>query len=103
MKKVLAILIIISIFFNINVLSKSNKISFKRVNTLNFTNVIRSEEIYYRIKKICSYNFCDYAVGENIKDKLSNFEESYLKTIGDVDIKNELKIKGIRITSVYLN
>ena len=101
MKKIFILIILILITFNLNVYSKS-KIKFNDLNTLNFIKKINNEEFFSQIKKICTYKFCDYAKGQTIEDKLYNFEISYFNTLEDEDLINELKVKGIKITKVYI-
>ena len=102
MKKRFYILVIALLLFSINVSSKTKKIKFNNVNTLNFKEIVNDENIFRQIKKFCTYEFCDYAKGDNIENKLYNFEESYFSTLNNMDIINELKVKGVKITEIYL-
>jgi len=103
MKKLFILFIILTILFCNNVNSKSKIIYFNDVNTLNFTQKIVDKKLEHKIKIICSYDFCNFIKGESLTDIIFDFETNYLKTINDIDLKNEVKVKGIRITHVYLN
>ena len=102
MKKVFMVLIIFLLVISINVKSKSDGVVLNDVNTLNFEYKIKEKKLEHKIKIICSYDFCDYINGESLKDIIYNFEMKYLDTIDDIDLKNELKVKGVKITKVYL-
>ena len=101
MKKLFYLLTILLFFTSISVKSQEKKIKFNDLNTLNFEEKINNEEFFSQIKKICTYNFCDYAKGDTINDKLYNFEESYFNTLDNDDLISELKVKGVKITKVY--
>lgn len=101
MKKLFIFLIILIVFLSIEVKSKSQT-SFSDVNTLNFEQKMIDKKLEHKIKIICSYDFCEFIKGNSLKDIIYNFETNYLNTIDNIDLKNELKVKGIRITKVYL-
>lgn len=101
MKKIFYLLTILLLFTSISVKSQEKKIKFSDLNTLNFVEKINNEEFYTQIKKICTYNFCDYAKGDTINDKLYYFEESYFNFLNNDDLVSELKVKGVKITKIY--
>ncbi len=105
MKKVLQISTLLIGFFYIfmNIFANNeNSISFEDVNTLNF--IKKTEHINAQsIKKICSYDYCDYLIQPLTPKSLEKFTENYLKTINDEEARSILKIKGIKITKIILN
>ncbi len=105
MKKVLltlALLIsILGIITNIFA-NNENSISFDDVNTINF--IKKTEHINVQsIKKICSYDYCDYLMQPLTSKSIEHFTENYLHTIKDEEEKSILKIKGIKITKIILD
>ena len=73
------------------------------INHLNLENKINNDNIH-NIKKICSYDYCDFFDGDSIKQSIERFANKYLDTIKDEEIKNTLKVKGIKITKlIYRN
>ncbi len=72
------------------------------LTTLNFYK--RSNEIdFHSIKKLCSYDYCEYFTGESVKEGLSNFTKNYLRTIKDEETRAILQVQGIRITKIIFN
>lgn len=55
---------------------------------------------YREVKSLCSFDFCDYAIGSSYKEILDNFTKNYLKTIENEEVRANLKIKGIKITKI---
>lgn len=70
------------------------------INHLNLEEKIIKDNSEYDIKKICSYEFCDFFDGDSIKGRIEKFTKRYLNTINDEEIKNTLKVKGIKITKI---
>lgn len=70
------------------------------INHLNLEEKIIKDNSEYDIKKICSYEFCDFFDGDSIKARIEKFTKRYLNTINDEEIKNTLKVKGIKITKI---
>jgi len=96
-------MIILGLIFQINTkaLSKEHPLIFNDLSTTNFEEKL-SEINLSDIKKICSYDFCDYFSGENIKTSIQKFLKNYLDTINDEEVKNTIKVKGLKITKVIL-
>lgn len=103
MKKIVVILIILICFisFELAPLAESDEdLYFESLTTLNFKD--RKDLDYNSIKKICSYDFCDYRSGDNLQEAIEHFTMNYLKTIPDEETRSILSIKGIRITKIVL-
>lgn len=104
MKKMIftTFLILLILFINFNTTAKSSKeILFDDMTTENF--IAKSGYLPFNsIKKICSFDFCDYSRGENAFETLEIFTRNYLKTINDEEVKSALKVKGIKITKIIL-
>lgn len=84
-----------------NALNEGHPLIYDDLNTLNFADKmqnVRSENI----RKICSYEYCDDWLGGNTKAGIETFVNRYLKTLNDEEIKNTLKVKGIKITKVII-
>ena len=75
---------------------------FDDVTTFNFKEKLNNID-YDKITKICSYDFCDYLKGRNIDDSLDIFTHRYLNTIQDLETKNTLKVKGVKITKITVD
>lgn len=81
--------------------SEPNELHFNDLTTMNFYR--RNDELdFHSIKKLCSYDYCDYLIGDNIKEGLDIFTKNYLKTIEDEETRAILQVKGIRITKIIL-
>lgn len=77
-----------------------NVVEFKDVSTLNFLDKTTNYGIE-DIKKICTYDFCDFVRGETKQESLEIFVNNYLKKV-DREVASSLKVKGIRITKIIL-
>ncbi len=103
MKKVVASFIIFVflgfVILNVNVKAQENEMNLENINTRNF----RAKMGYLKltsIKKICSYDYCDYVRGETFSETVEIFTRNYLSSIQDEELKANLRIKGIRITKL---
>ncbi len=99
MKKM--ILLLISFFTIVcSVQGLSNReVTFDDLSTKNFEKVMNGIN-HQEIKNICTYDFCDYAVGSSYKEILDNFVVNYFKTFDNQELKANLQIKGVKITKV---
>lgn len=103
MKKMISILFIISCLlgFTVPTYAESDELYFENLTTVNFSD--KNDELDFNsIKKMCSYDYCDFITGDNIKEALEHFTQNYLRTIEDEEIKSTLLVKGIRITKIIL-
>ena len=103
MKKTICILTIMMCLlgFSTPTYAESDVLYFEDLTTQNF--IKRSDELdFHAIKKICSYDYCEFITGDNMKEALEHFTIGYLKTIPDEEIRATLKVKGIRITKIVL-
>lgn len=75
-------------------------IAFDDVTTLNFNEKTAKYNIE-SIKKICTYDFCDYVRGQSKMESILIFTENYLKNV-DREVAASLRVKGIKITSLEL-
>lgn len=71
------------------------------VNTKNFLDKVTNVPIS-NIKKICSYDYCDYVTTGEFNDNLINFTKKYIATISDVETQKSILVKGIKITKIIL-
>lgn len=90
MKKLILFLVVLNLLLSYN----SNK------DNLNTNNILSKYSEEDNIKYICSYNFCDYLRSDNLKRSIEIFKDKYIKSIKNDDIKNTLKVKGIKITKI---
>lgn len=104
MKKVVLPTIIFISFcvVNIKAYKMDHSLIYNDLNTINFREKFKGEELM-NIKKICSYDFCDYINTENITNSLDTFTKKYLDNIYNEDEKKMLFVKGIKITKVVFN
>lgn len=83
----------------IPVIAREETMKLENISTLNF----KAKMGYLRlfsIKKICSYDYCDYNRGNSFDETIEIFTRNYLKTIEDEELKATLRIKGIKITKL---
>lgn len=80
--------------------AKSDELYYEDLTTLNFSN--HDELDFHTIKKLCTYDYCNYIKGESLREALEIFTREYLKTIPDEEVKSILNVKGIRITKIIL-
>lgn len=71
--------------------------NYSDLNSKNFFSRIKN---IHDIKMICSYEYCDYIDSNNIKLSFNKFINNYIENIDDEEIKNTLKVKGIKITRI---
>ena len=71
--------------------------NYDNLNSMNFFNEIKN---VHDIKMVCSYDYCDYIDSNNIKFSFNKFVNKYIQQIDDEEIKNTLKVKGIKITKI---
>lgn len=71
--------------------------NYSDLNSKNFFSRIKN---IHDIKMICSYEYCDYIDSNNIKLSFNKFINNYIENIDDEEIKNTLKVKGIKITKI---
>lgn len=102
MKKIAitTILLLFLIFsFFVGVAAKANELEVDDLTTLTFPD--RADEFdFHSIKKLCSYDYCDYMYGDTLNEGLENFTKNYLRTIKDEETRSILQVKGIRITKI---
>lgn len=104
MKKIFLLLILLSTILIVSTVKaeRSDKeIIFDDLNTKNFIAKAGYLELH-SIKKICSYDYCDYLNGNNVYDVLDNFKKNYLKTVKNKEDRLILNVKGIKITRLIL-
>lgn len=90
------------LIINTYALDNDNNLILNDVSTLNIREKLNNIDIH-TIKKICTYDFCENIDGTNLIASIKRYTNKYLDTINDEEIKNELKVKGIKITKVVLN
>lgn len=102
-KKVIVAILAVLLFGCINVHAQISDIvvSFEDVTSLNFVERTQNYNIE-RIKKICTYDYCDYIKGSDKLSSIEIFTKNYLKSF-DKETAAILKVKGIRITNIVLN
>ncbi len=103
MKRIVTVLVILTIlgtlFINVGVHAQDSEMILENINTRNF----KAKMGYLKltsIKKMCSYEYCDYVRGDAFDETIEIFTRNYLKTIEDEEAKASLRIKGIRITKL---
>ena len=89
--KVIVLFFLLSLFLN----DTSNNI-----NGINIYKLKNKISIKDNIKYICTYDYCDYLQSDNIDESIEIFINKYLKNIKDEEIKNALKVKGVKITKI---
>ena len=89
--KVIVLFFLLSLFLN----DTSNNI-----NGINIYKLKNKISINDNIKYICTYDYCDYLQSNNIDESIEIFINKYLKNIKDEEIKNTLKVKGVKITKI---
>ena len=95
----MTILSFIAVAFYMSPLAKNSYSTVDNLTTLNFYE--REDEFdFHNIKKLCSYEFCEYMMGETLEEGLDNFTKSYLKTISDEEVRSIIKVKGVKITKI---
>lgn len=103
MKKLFLILLLVMslLSFSRPARAKSQELYFDDLTTLNFYKLSNELDIY-SIKKLCTYDYCDYIRGRSMPEALEIFTKNYLKTIPDEETRSILNVKGIRITKIIL-
>ena len=89
--KVSMLIFLLSLFLN----DTSNNI-----NGINIYKLKNKISIKDNIKYICTYDYCDYLQSDNIDESIEIFINKYLKNIKDDEIKNTLKVKGVKIIKI---
>lgn len=88
------------LLINTAIIEKEHVVLLKDVNTNNISEIIKEEDLP-NVKKICSYNFCDYIRGKNLKSSMEIFIKKYLKKQPqDDEIKKTIYVKGLKITKI---
>lgn len=103
LKKILIFLFTFTSLFiiNLDAFAEQRIVLLNDVNIHNFKEKIKSISIS-SIKKICSYDYCDYVDLNKIDSGLTNFVKKYISTINDVEMQKTIEVKGIKITKVIL-
>ncbi len=90
------LIIIFSFVYSVDALSNKKN----NINTLNF--IEKTSHIPFEsIKKICTYDYCDYLRGVDKTSSIELFVNNYIKQ-KDAETASYLKIKGIQITGIIL-
>lgn len=89
------------LFVNAKIINSEHQLIFDDLNTINFSEKIDNINLK-NIKKICSYDYCDYLKKDNIKHGIDEFTNKYIRTLNDSEIINTIKVKGIKITKIIL-
>ena len=85
------------LFFLLLVFFHDSNDNIKGINIYKLKNKISIKD---NIKYICTYNYCDYLQSNNIDESIEIFINKYIKNIKDEEIKNTLKVKGVKITKI---
>lgn len=97
-----ALLLLMPIFIKASPLSSKEKvIIYKDMTTKNFVKNTKNLDLT-TVKKICTYEFCDFVVDTTKESMINTFTNNYIKSLNNDELRAELKIKGIRITKVIL-
>jgi hypothetical protein len=100
MKRIgLFLIVVLSLVSNICAKSRETTIEYDNLSTLNISNVLNEEDIR-GIKYICSYDYCEFVKGLDLKKIIRVFTYKYISSIENEDIKNSLNVKGIKITKI---
>ncbi len=101
MKKFILSLFAASFIFNASAsYSNDDKVLlFGDLNTRNFIDRIEKLKLE-GISYICTKDYCYDFTFESLDKNLESFENKYLSTIEDEEVKNTLKVKGIKITKI---
>ena len=86
---------------NSTVFAKDRILLLEDVNTKNFVNKVTYISLS-NIKKICSYDYCDYVNANDFNNNLDNYTKKYIATISDVETQKTILVKGIKITKIIL-
>lgn len=88
---------------NTLIVNGEHAVLLRDVNTKNISERLSDSDLA-NIKKICSYDFCDYIRGKTVKSSMDIFIKKYLKnqTIDD-EIKKTIYVKGLKITKIIYN
>lgn len=96
----LAIFLVVgAIFLNVKVRALEGEMNLDDISTANF----KAKMGYLKltsIKKMCSYDYCDYVRGDTFDETVEIFTRNYLRTIQDDEVRAGLRIKGIKITKL---
>lgn len=85
---------------NAAIVETEHSVLLKNISTKNIDTVLKDEDLF-KVKKICSYEYCDYLRGTNIKNSMDIYIKKYLKrTPLDEEIKKTIYVKGLKITKV---
>ena len=86
---------------NSTVLAQDRTLLLSDVNTKNFVNKVTYVSLS-NIKKICSYDYCEYVNTQEFENDLAGFTKKYIASISDVETQKTLLVKGIKITKIIL-
>lgn len=87
------------IILSVDAKPAKNYASYDDVTTKNILTKF-NENVLNNISKVCTYEYCDYLDVTRGEDGIFNYVSKYLKTLNDEDIKNTLKVKGVKITKI---
>ena len=89
------------LLLNSTVFAEERSFLLNDVSTLNFREKVKSIPLF-NIKKMCSYEYCDYVNLENVNLGIEEFSKKYIATISDAEVQKTLMVKGIKITKLIL-
>lgn len=98
-KTIITLFLAGSIGFHTGFINENKVIYYDDLNTKNFITRFTKEDIA-KINEVCSYDYCDILRSEEPKRAMDIYLNRYLKTIDDMETKNSLKVKGIKITKI---
>ena len=92
------------LIINMVFINKDHTVLLKDINTNNIGEALKDEDLP-KIKKICSYDFCDYIRGKTVNGSMEIFIKKYLQKYDEDDeIKKTIYVKGLKITKIiYYN
>lgn len=88
------------LLLNMVATNKEHAVLFKDVNSINIIEKIKDDDLP-KIKKICSYDYCDFIRGKDIRSSMDLFVKKYLKKKQcDEETKKTIYVKGLKITKI---
>lgn len=103
MKKLLYPLIFASLLLiNTQVRAGERVLLLNDVSTNNLDSKLSSINVS-GIKKICSYDYCDYIDMNNLKASLDTYVRKYIEKVDSEEERNTILVKGIKITKIILD
>lgn len=88
------------LLINIVFIKNDHPVLLDNINTFNIVGTIKDEDLP-KVKKICSYDFCDYIRSKDVKSSMELFIKKYLnQNRVDDETKKTIYVKGLKITKI---